>query len=104
MVDTTGLGKQSREILGEAGAGDPADMRADQLDRRHQRIGEQHRPQQAVAEVGAGLGVSGDAAGIVVGGAGDDARAKLLGQLLDRIGRAQPGRSEDPAATALASG
>ena len=48
-------------------------MRAHQLHRRHQRVGEQHRPQQTVAELRAGLGISGDAARIVVGSAGDDA-------------------------------
>ena len=45
--------------------------RADLLDRRHQRAGEQHDPAHRVAELRAGLRIGGDAAGIVVGGAGD---------------------------------
>ena len=54
------------EVVGEAGAGNPADVRADQLDSRHQRIGQDHGPQQAEAEPAAGLGIGRDAAGVVV--------------------------------------
>ncbi len=50
----------------------PADMGADQLDRRHQREGQDHRPQQPIAELRPGLRIGRDAARIVVRGAGDD--------------------------------
>ena len=61
---------------GEAPARDPPDQGADHLDGRHQGESEQHGPQQAIAELGAGLAVGGNAAGIVVGCAGDKARSK----------------------------
>jgi hypothetical protein len=78
--------KQGRRMMaphvaGETPAGDPANMCADQLDRAHQRIGEQQRPPQAVAELRACLGISGDAAGIVVRSAGDQAGAHNIAQL-----------------------
>src|SRR5262249_12083280 len=60
------------DVAGDAAAGHPADARADQLDRRHQGIAEQQRPAEAVAELRTGLGVGGNAAGIVVGSAGDE--------------------------------
>ena len=47
----------------------------------HQRIGEQQRPSQAVAELRAGLGIGRDAAGVVVRGAGDQARPHDIAQL-----------------------
>ena len=54
-------------------APDPA---ADLLDRRHQWIAEQHRPGNAEAELGAHLGVSGDATRIVIRRPGNKSRAK----------------------------
>ena len=68
-------------VAGEPAAGHAADLRADLLDRAHQRIGEQQRPAEAVAELRAGLGIGGDAAGIVVGGAGDQAGAEHVDEL-----------------------
>ena len=59
-------------------AGDVAEARAHHLDADHQGIGEQHRPQHVVAELGAGLAVGRDAARIVIGSARDEARAQLL--------------------------
>jgi hypothetical protein len=56
----------------------PADPRTDFLDPRHQRIAEQHRPQHRESELRANLRVGRDAAGIVVGSAGYDARTQLL--------------------------
>jgi hypothetical protein len=64
-------------VLGETPAGHPADVGADQLDRAHQREGQDHGPEQAVAELGAGLGIGGDTAGVVVGGAGNQPRSEL---------------------------
>ena len=62
------------DVGGESLAGDPADARAHGLDRRHQREGQRHRPQHVEAELRARLGIGGDAAGIVVGHAGDESR------------------------------
>ena len=56
------------------------------LDRDHQRPGQHHRPKQAEAELGAGLRIGRDAARIVVGGAGDEARAEALGEALQGQG------------------
>ncbi len=64
------------DVAGDALAGHAADARADLLDRRHQREAEQHHPAHRVAELRAGLRVGGDAARIVVGGAGDQSRAE----------------------------
>ncbi len=80
------------QIAGDAEPGNAADARADLLDRRHQRIAEQQGPGEAVAELRADLGIGGDAARIVVGGAGDQAGPHDLQQLrplrlLDRIRR-----------------
>ena len=49
-------------IAGEAAPGHAADLRADHLDRAHQRIGQEQRPAEAVAELRAGLRIGGDAA------------------------------------------
>jgi hypothetical protein len=43
------------QIAGDAKAGDPADPRADLLDRRHQRVAEHQRPGQAIPELRANL-------------------------------------------------
>jgi hypothetical protein len=48
-----------------------ANLRADHLDRAHERIGEHERPPQGIAELRAGPGIGGYAAGIIVRGAGD---------------------------------
>jgi hypothetical protein len=70
---TTPWSKERREhgldVRRQALAGDPADARAHRLDRRHQRIGQRHGPQHVQPELGAGLRIGGDAAGIVVGDA-----------------------------------
>src|SRR3954452_1212579 len=52
----------------------PPDPRADLLDRRHQREGEQHGPADAEAELSSGLAISADAGRIVVGRARNEAR------------------------------
>src|SRR6185295_1565927 len=74
--------QRSREMIADvrrqAVPGDAPDARADDLDADHQRRGEYHRPQQPVAELRAGLRVRGDAARIVVGGAGDEAGPEPL--------------------------
>ena len=67
--------KRGLDVGGQPLAGDPADARAHGLDRRHQREGQRHRPQHVEAELRAGLGIGGDAAGVVVGDAGDQPRA-----------------------------
>ena len=68
--------RQLHHIGGEALAGDPADLRAHQLDGDHERRGEKHRPEQAVTELRAGLRIGGDARRVVIGGAGHQARTE----------------------------
>ena len=68
--------RELHDVGGEALAGDPADPRADQLDRDHERRGEKHRPEQAVAELRAGLRIGRNARRIVVGGAGHQSRTQ----------------------------
>ena len=72
-----GMQHPLRKMLAQAGgqtvSGDPSHLCADFLDAAHQGIREHHGPQHAQAELAAHLGVCGDAAGVVVGGAGDDA-------------------------------
>jgi hypothetical protein len=64
------------------------------LDRHHQRVAEQHGPRDGETELGAGLAVGRDPAGVIVGGAGDEARAEQAQESrLFRIGR---GRRTDP--------
>jgi len=70
------LGIVFADVFSDALAGDPAQARTDFLDRRHQRKRKQHGPQHARAELRADLGVRGDAARIVVRGAGDQAWAE----------------------------
>jgi hypothetical protein len=56
------------------------DIRADHLDRAHQGVGQQQRPDQAVAELSARLRIGGNSARIIVGSAGDEARAEYVGK------------------------
>ncbi len=77
----------ARAHLGDVGAqalsGDPADARRQHLDADHQRRGQQQRPHQAEAELRADLRIGGDAARVVVGGAGDEAGAQSAGEAVD---------------------
>ena len=68
--------RQLHHIGGEALAGDPADLRADQLDRDHERRREKYRPEQAVTELRAGLRIGRDARRVVIGGTGHQSRTK----------------------------
>ena len=72
-----GRDQPARQDLAEVGrqamAGHAADAGADRLHRDHQRIGQDDGPQHVQAELGAGLRIGGDAAGIVVGRSGDQA-------------------------------
>ena len=77
-------------VAGNPLPGGAAHARADLLDRRHQREAEQHHPAHCVAELSPGLGVGGDAARIVVGGAGDQPRAKAAEQPLVRCAVVSP--------------
>ena len=88
------------DVGGEAFAGHPADARANRLNRRHQRIGQRHGPQHVEAELRARLRIGGDAAGIVVRHAGDqarpDPRQRMFLQALPRAPqRARTGQSAD---------
>ncbi len=73
-------GEHLLDVRRQALAGDPADPRRDHLDRRHQREGQDHGPQHVQAEARPGLGIGGDAGGVVVGRAGDHARTQPLEQ------------------------
>ena len=68
--------KIALDVGGQAAPRNAADARADELDRDHQRQRQRHGPQHRVAELRAGLGIGGDAAGIVVRRAGDQAGAQ----------------------------
>jgi hypothetical protein len=77
-------------VTGESAPRHAPDLGADHLDRAHQRIGQQQRPTEAVAELRARLRIGGDAAGVVVGGAGNEAWPHDIGKLrsirlLDRV-------------------
>src|SRR4051794_28793348 len=60
--------------------GDAADARRNLLDCRHQWKGQQHGPADAVAELRARLAVGADAGRVIVGRAGDQARAERFDQ------------------------
>lgn len=68
------------EVSGEAATRRSADASAYHLDRGHQRIGEQHRPGQRISELGSGLAVGGDPAGIVVGRTRNQSRSESVQQ------------------------
>ncbi len=70
--------EHEHHVAGKALAGDAADARAHRLHRDHHRPGQHHGPQQPHAGLGAGLRIGGDAARIVVGRAGDEARPEPL--------------------------
>lgn len=65
------------EVFGDAPVGDAADAGTDFLDDDHERQTEEHGPGKAVAELGADLALGGDATGVVVGRAGDEAGAEM---------------------------
>jgi hypothetical protein len=60
------------EVGNNPDAGDAADMGADELDGDHERRCQEHRPEQAVAELRAGLRVGSDAGRIVIRRARDE--------------------------------
>lgn len=60
--------------------GGASDPRADFLDRGHQRVAEEYRPDDAEPELGVGLGIGRNAARIVVGCAGDQAGTEHIQQ------------------------
>ena len=77
------------EVARDAPARDAPDLGADLLDARHQRVREQHGPEQPIAELRPDLGVRRDAAGVVVGRPRDQPRPQRLEQPLfgDALGR-----------------
>jgi hypothetical protein len=66
------------EVPGDALTRRASEPRRHHLHGDHQRIREQHRPGERIAELRPGLRIGGDAGGIVVGGAGDQTGAKEL--------------------------
>jgi len=81
-------GEVLSDIVGQAAPGDASQASADDLDRDHQRIGENDGPAQLVSELRACLGIRRDAARVVVRRAGDQARAELA-QLRSELGHSQ---------------
>ena len=59
----------------------PPDLGADHLNGAHQRVGQQQRPAEGVAELRARLRIGGDAAWIVVRSSGDKSWPHDIGQL-----------------------
>ena len=51
-------------------------LAADKLDGDHERRGQKHRPQQAIAKLRTGLGICRDAGGVVVGRSRDQSRSE----------------------------
>ena len=83
------------DIAGDTMTGHASDARRDFLDRRHQRIGHQHRPADAEAELRTRLTIGADAGRIVVGCPGDQPRSETLQEPLDLSQRSRvPTRSE----------
>ncbi len=78
--ETRDVEKRARIVAadrgGQAAAADESDPRADELHRRHQRKGRQRHPEHPVPERGAGDGIGGDPARIVVRGAGHEPRSE----------------------------
>ena len=69
--------RESRlDVGGQSLAGRPPDLRANDLDRRHQRVRERHRPEHVEAKLRPRLRVGGDAARVVIGYAGDKSRTE----------------------------
>jgi hypothetical protein len=76
MAYSSGRGRW-RRILVASPAADAAYARADGLYAHHQRQGQDHGPQHLQAELGTGLRIGGDAAGVIVGRARDQAGAQF---------------------------
>ena len=68
------------DVAGETAPRSAPDARADFLHRRHQRIGDDHRPKQTEAIERTGLRICGNAAGVIVRSAGDQPGAKHIQQ------------------------
>jgi hypothetical protein len=74
------------QVASDAEPGDAADLGADLLNGAHQRVAEDQRPAQIVAELRTRLGIGGDAARIVIRGAGDQTGAEHGDELgVDRL-------------------
>src|SRR5262249_45028808 len=71
------LGEALAHARRESTTGDTTEARTDFLNRAHQWKCEQRGPQHAEAELHSDLGISGDSARIVIGGAGDQTGSKL---------------------------
>lgn len=94
------------QIGGNAATGRAADPGANRLDSDHQGPSYQQRPAEGEAELGAGLRVSGDPAGIIVGSAGDETGPQSLQQVFtfhdSRIERGRPRSRSLPWANVVA--
>jgi hypothetical protein len=76
----------SADVAGDAMASDATDPSGDLLNGDHQRVGQQHGPTDAEAELRAGLAVGPDARGIVVRCTGDQARSEALQKTVVSLG------------------
>src|SRR5271170_1649379 len=65
------------DIGGQPAAGNAAEAGTDHLDSYHQRVGHHHGPQQTIAELRAGLRISGNAARIIIGRTGNETGSEL---------------------------
>ena len=68
-------------VAGETSARNSADLRADHLNRAHQRIGEKKRPTEAVTELRARLRIGRNSARIVVRRPRDETRTQHIAKL-----------------------
>jgi hypothetical protein len=87
------VGVMPRDIRGDAAASRAPDARANFLNDRHERIGKKQCPADREAELRACLRIGGDAARIVVRGAGDEAWPKRTKEAFDPPVRASSIRS-----------
>lgn len=65
-------------IDGKPRARNPSDPCTHELDRGHQRVGQQHGPQHVEAKLGSGLRIGGNAARVIVRCPGNQAGTKFL--------------------------
>jgi hypothetical protein len=73
--------KQLVDICRKTLARNPADPRRQHLDANHQWRSEQQRPHQTKTELRTGLRIGGDATGVIVGGASNQARSESRNEI-----------------------
>ncbi len=91
--DQEGAGEAGEQVPGQAAAGDHADARAHHLDGGHQGPGQEGRPQERRAKLGAGDRERGDARRVVIRGTGDHTWAESREETADGMLRLRHGVS-----------